>query len=74
MYPRVYFPDLTTSASLVEMDSLDLVALDFFVGAMACCSVVDCLFLQSRNDLMSLYSSNDQGSSSEYHNHMTITY
>jgi len=34
LYPRVYFPDLTTSPSLAEIDSVDLVALDFFVGAM----------------------------------------
>jgi hypothetical protein len=33
LYPRVYFPDLTTSARRDEMDSLDLVALDFLVGA-----------------------------------------
>ena len=33
--PRVYLPDLTTSASLAAMDSVDLVALDFFVGAIA---------------------------------------
>ena len=35
MYPRVYFPDLTTRASLAEIDSVDLAALDFLVGAMA---------------------------------------
>ena len=34
LYPRVYFPDLTTSASLAVIDSDDLAALDFFVGAM----------------------------------------
>jgi len=35
LYPRVYFPDLTTSASLAAMDSVDLAALDFLVGAIA---------------------------------------
>ena len=35
LYPRVYFPDLTTRASLAEIDSVDLAALDFLVGAMA---------------------------------------
>ena len=33
MYPREYFPDLTTRARREEMDSEDLAALDFLVGA-----------------------------------------
>ena len=33
LYPREYFPDFTTRASLAEIDSVDLAALDFFVGA-----------------------------------------
>jgi hypothetical protein len=39
LYPRVYFPDLTTRASLAEMDSVDLVAFDFLVGAIAAVGV-----------------------------------
>src|SRR5271170_2385796 len=34
LYPSVYLPDLTTSARRAAMDSVDLVAFDFFVGAM----------------------------------------
>ena len=34
MYPREYFPDLTTRARREEMDSEDLAAFDFLVGAM----------------------------------------
>ena len=34
LYPRKYFPDLTTRARREEMDSDDLVAFDFLVGAM----------------------------------------
>ena len=34
LYPREYFPDLTTRARREEMDSEDLVAFDFLVGAM----------------------------------------
>jgi len=33
LYPSVYFPDLTTSAKRAAIDSTDLVALDFLVGA-----------------------------------------
>jgi hypothetical protein len=33
LYPSVYFPDLTTSAKRAAIDSIDLVALDFLVGA-----------------------------------------
>ena len=35
MYPRKYFPDLTTRARREEIDSEDLAAFDFLVGAMA---------------------------------------
>jgi hypothetical protein len=66
LYPRVYFPDLTTRASLAEIDSVDLVALDFFVGAMVV--VAGCLVcrLSSTNQGFVLYSTNDQGLNSEY--------
>ena len=47
LYPREYFPDLTTSASLAEIDSADLAALDFFVGAMAVIVSVVRVFAQS---------------------------
>lgn len=46
LYPRVYFPDFTTSASLAEMDSEDFAAFDFFVGAITIVFFlrrVDCL-------------------------------
>ena len=35
LYPREYFPDLTTRARREDMDSEDLAAFDFLVGAMA---------------------------------------
>jgi hypothetical protein len=35
LYPRKYFPDLTTRARREEIDSEDLVAFDFLVGAIA---------------------------------------
>lgn len=37
LYPRVYLPDFTTRASLAAIDSVDLAALDFLVGAIAIC-------------------------------------
>ena len=40
MYPREYFPDLTTRVRREEIDSEDLAALDFFVGAMVVFSLV----------------------------------
>ena len=63
MYPRVYFPDLTTRASLAEIDSVDLAALDFLVGAMAV--VVGQFVLLVEFVVFVLYSTNDQGSYSE---------
>ena len=59
----MYFPDLTTRASLAEIDSVDLVALDFFVGAMA---VVALAVGLSDCRPFVLYSTNDQGLNSEY--------
>ena len=35
LYPRAYLPDFTTSARRAAMDSVDLEALDFLVGAIA---------------------------------------
>jgi len=35
LYPRVYFPDLTTSARRAAMDSVDFAAFDFLVVDMA---------------------------------------
>jgi hypothetical protein len=35
LYPSVYFPDFTTSARRAAIDSVDLAAFDFFVGAIA---------------------------------------
>ena len=35
LYPREYLPDLTTSARRDAIDSVDLAALDFLVGAIA---------------------------------------
>lgn len=51
---------------------MDLAALDFFVGAMAVVvnvvTIVDC----QQSEGFALYSTNDQGSNSEYFNHMTV--
>ena len=68
MYPRVYFPDLTTRASLAEIDSVDLAALDFLVGAMAVVVgqfVLLNLLVEFVVQSFVLYSTNDQGSYSE---------
>ena len=59
----MYFPDLTTRASLAEIDSVDLAALDFLVGAMAV--VVGQFVLLVEFVVFVLYSTNDQGSYSE---------
>ena len=47
LYPREYFPDLTTRARREEMDSDDLVAFDFLVGAMVAS-------LSARRDVLKL--------------------
>jgi len=66
LYPRVYFPDLTTRASLAEIDSEDLAALDFFVGAM----LVGVGRNDCRQNALLLYSFSNQGSNSDGSDHM----
>lgn len=64
----MYFPDLTTRASLAEIDSVDLAALDFLVGAMAVVVgqfVLLNLLVEFVVQSFVLYSTNDQGSYSE---------
>lgn len=40
LYPRVYLPDLTTSARRAAMDSVDFAAFDFLVGAIVIVGVL----------------------------------
>lgn len=61
----MYFPDLTTRASLAEIDSVDLAALDFLVGAMAVVVGQFVLLVEFVVQSFVLYSTNDQGSYSE---------
>ena len=64
LYPRVYFPDLTTRASLAAIDSLDLAAFDFFVGAIAVVVVSWSVVVHEIKSV--LYSTSNQGLNSEY--------